>query len=138
MSVGRLSLLAVLTVVACAPPPSSRSSAPPSAVPPAAAFWRDVPSTLPKAGTKHAEIPALVGLVSRDVEGLLGRPAFVRRDGPAQIWQYGNNACTLNLFFYSEGAVLKVRHVEFRNRSADLVTTGGCDGVTISMVQGTP
>ncbi|MBM3511939.1 MAG: hypothetical protein FJX61_17650 [Alphaproteobacteria bacterium] len=80
----------------------------------------------------------LVGLLSRDVEGLLGRPAFVRRDGPAQIWQYGTQACTLNLFFYRDGAVLKVRHFEVRDRNADLATTGGCDGVPVSMVQRTP
>ncbi|MBM3545686.1 MAG: hypothetical protein FJX54_01935 [Alphaproteobacteria bacterium] len=80
----------------------------------------------------------LVGLLSRDVEGLLGRPAFVRRDGPAQIWQYGTQACTLNLFFYREGAVLRVSHYEFRDRSADLAPSGGCDGITVSMVQKAP
>jgi hypothetical protein len=83
-------------------------------------------------------MPALVGLISRDVEGLLGRPTFVRRDGPAQIWQYGTQACTLNLFFYRDGAVLKVRHFEFRDRSADLAPAGGCDGITVSMVQKAP
>lgn len=138
MGVGRLGLLAVLAVAACAPPPSSKSSAVTSAVPPTAATWRDQPSPLPKVGPKSGEMPALVGLMSRDIEGLLGRPTFVRRDGPAQIWQYGTQACTLNLFLYRDGAVLKVRHVEFRDRNADLASVGGCDGVTVSMVQGAP
>jgi hypothetical protein len=139
MGGGRLGLLAVLAVAACAPLPSGKSSVITSAVPaPTAAVWRDQPRPLPKAGPRSGEMPALVGLMSRDIEGLLGRPTFVRRDGPAQIWQYGNRACTLNLFLYRDGAVLKVRHAEFRDRNADLVSAGGCDGVTVSMVQGSP
>lgn len=88
-----------------------------------------------RAAPRPTEGPGLVGLASRDVEGMFGRPRFVRRDGPAQIWQYGTDLCTLNLFLYRDGPAFKVRHVEFRDRSADLVSSGRCEGALISMVQ---
>jgi len=135
MGVGRLGLLAVLAVAACAPAPASRTSAVSSMPPSAAPVLRDQPGSSSDRGVKAREVPVLVGLLSRDVEGLFGRPSFVRRDGPAQIWQYGNQACTLNLFFYRDGAVLKVKHVEFRDRNADLTPSGRCDGIAVSMVQ---
>ncbi|MGE4563100.1 MAG: hypothetical protein AAEC10_09200, partial [Rhodospirillales bacterium] len=33
---------------------------------------------------------------------LLGKPGFMRRDGPAEIWQYKTLACTLDVFLYKD------------------------------------
>lgn len=126
-----LGLGVVLALAACAPPPSGRTGAPQAAVPGPGLQ----PSDPNRPASKTVEIPPLIGLASREVESLFGQPRFVRRDGPAQIWQYGTEACTVNLFFYRDGPMLKVRHVEFRNRSADLATAGGCEGAVVSMVQ---
>jgi hypothetical protein len=90
---------------------------------------------VPDAGAgKASTAPSLIGLATGEVQGLLGHPRFVRRDGPAQLWQYGTKACTLNLFFYPEDAVLKVRHFELRDRNATLAPAGGCDGGLASLV----
>jgi len=85
-------------------------------------------------GAKASDAPGLIGLATVEVQGLLGHPRFVRRDGPAQLWQYGTKACTLNLFFYPEASVLKVRHFELRDRNATLAPAGGCDGGFASLV----
>lgn len=135
MKIRRFGLVAALAFTACSPPQPVGTVAPMSAALPPPAVSRDQPGDAAKAGPKPAEAPSLVGLVSGDVEVLFGHPRFVRRDGPAQIWQYGTDACTLNLFLYRDGAAYKVRHFEFRNRSADLASAGGCDGVILSMAQ---
>lgn len=131
MIVRWLGLVAVLAFAACAPPPPSRTGMPQAAVPAAPSL----PADPGRPVSKTVDVPPLIGLASREVESLFGQPRFVRRDGPAQIWQYGTDACTVNLFFYREGPMLRVRHVEFRNRSADLATAGGCEGAVVSMVQ---
>lgn len=138
MAIRRLGLVVALAVAACAaPPPSTKTAVAPGGAP-AGSAWRELPGEATKADPRSPIGPTLVGLASRDVEGMFGRPRFVRRDGPAQIWQYGTDRCTLNVYFYHEGAGLKVRHAEFRERSADLVASGGCDGAMISMVQPKP
>ncbi len=130
MIVRWLGVVVVLALAACAPPPG-RTGVPQAAIPAAPSL----PGDPGRPASKTVDVPPLIGLASRDVEGLFGQPRFVRRDGPAQIWQYGTEACTVNLFFYREGPMLRVRHVEFRNRSADLAAAGGCEGAVVSMVQ---
>lgn len=133
MVVRRLGLVAALAVAACAAPPPSANTAVVPAGTQAVPAWREPHGEAMKGAPRPAEAPGLLGLLSVDVEGMFGRPRFVRRDGPAQIWQYGTDLCTLNLFLYREGPTFKVRHVEFRNRSADLASSGGCDGALVSM-----
>jgi hypothetical protein len=133
MVVRRFGMIVVLAVAACAPPPSPGNRAAPAA--PAGVALRQAPPDPAKPGSKTVEVPMLLGLASREIEELFGMPRFVRRDGPAQIWQYGTDACTVSLFFYRDGPQLKVRHVEFRNRSADMATPGGCEGAIVSMAQ---
>ncbi len=131
MIVRWLGVVVVLALAACAPPPSARTGVPQAAIP----ATPSLPSDQSRPASKTVDVPPLIGLASREVETLFGQPRFVRRDGPAQIWQYGTDACTVNLFFYREGPMLRVRHVEFRNRSADLAAAGGCEGAVVSMVQ---
>lgn len=42
----------------------------------------------------------LVGLNPEEVKQILGTPALVRHDSPAQIWQYRSHDCVLDLFLY--------------------------------------
>ena len=62
---------------------------------------------------------ALLGLARADVAALLGPPGLLRRDPPAEMWQYRNEACVLHLFLYAVGADTgyEVRHVELRGRA---------------------
>jgi hypothetical protein len=49
------------------------------------------------------------------VTGLLGAANLVRRDGDAEIWQYRNDHCVLDVFLYGPGP-LSVAHVDLRKR----------------------
>jgi hypothetical protein len=59
----------------------------------------------------------LSGLARAELTTLLGAPDFGRRDGPAEILQYRNGTCILDIFLYRESAseAFRVAHVEARN-----------------------
>ena len=63
---------------------------------------------------------ALIGLERADVAALLGPPKLLRRDPPAELWQYLSDACVLHVFMYVTGDAgrYRVRHVEVRDRQA--------------------
>jgi hypothetical protein len=89
-----------------------------------------------KEGAAGASIPnaarsdpaALIGLAPPEIERLFGRPQFIRRDGPAEMWQFATERCQLNLFLYNEGSRLRVRHFELRERSKTELLNRPCDG----------
>lgn len=70
----------------------------------------------------------LAGLTAPDLSALLGPPGFVRRDPPAEIWQYGTESCMLDLFLYADGAGQppKVSYFEFRGRTVTGIAPGQC------------
>ena len=57
----------------------------------------------------------LLGMNGAAVTGLLGAAKLVRRDGDAEIWQYRNDHCVLDVFLYGPGP-LSVAHVDLRKR----------------------
>jgi hypothetical protein len=124
-------LAVVLAVAGCVGASSVPSTSSPGFLP----VGRDLPLDSPSAPRRRANPAALVGLGDRDVETMLGRPRFVRRDGPAQIWQYGVQTCTLNLFLFRESAGLRVRHVEFRDPGAGLAPNAACDAAGAALIQ---
>ena len=128
---GHLGLIVALAVAGCAGPPAAPTAfVPPLGVP----VGRDLPLDAPMSAPRPAQTAGLVGLNAHDVEGLFGRPRFVRRDGPAQIWQYGIETCTLNLFLFRDASGLRVRHFEFRHPGADLNPVAGCDAASAALV----
>lgn len=58
----------------------------------------------------------LYGLDGQKVANLLGPAGFVRRDGPAEVWQYRAEACVLDVYLYREAGRLTVAHVDLRKR----------------------
>jgi len=58
----------------------------------------------------------LLGLDPAMLNEKLGEPALIRRDGDAEIWQYREDSCVLDLFLY--GLDKTVEHVDLRNRGA--------------------
>ena len=58
----------------------------------------------------------LVGLSPSRIAEQLGSPAFVRRDGPAEVWQYAAEACILDVFLYRDGEAFTVSYVSLRGR----------------------
>ncbi|MBL8669799.1 MAG: hypothetical protein JNK11_04035 [Alphaproteobacteria bacterium] len=66
----------------------------------------------PPALTRHQ----LQDLAPENVTQALGEPELVRREPPAEVWQYAVENCVVDIFFYNRGAGLKVAHVEGRDR----------------------
>lgn len=61
------------------------------------------------------EIAALKGLSAIQVKDMLGPPSFTRRDKPAEIWQYRNDLCILDLFLYPDAKNQTVAHYAVRS-----------------------
>ncbi|WP_119460480.1 hypothetical protein [Rhodospirillaceae bacterium SYSU D60014] len=80
----------------------------------------------------------MVGLDGVALERLLGEPALVRRDAPAEIWQYRGADCVLDLFLYREAGGQeasgqkegrpRVLYLEARTGAAEPAPTEGCIG----------
>ena len=69
---------------------------------------------------------ALLGLARADVAALLGPPNILRRDPPAEMWQYQKEACVVYVFLFAAEAEsdYRVRHVEVRDRRSDMAIAG--------------
>ena len=77
------------------------------------------------------QVPAprtLLGLEHHQVMALLGEPSFKRRDDPAQIWQYRDSTCILDVFLYRPkgGGAYRVTHVEVRGHGVIKVSDEDC------------
>lgn len=63
----------------------------------------------------------LTGLDHAGLTGLLGKPVFLRNDGPAELWRYRHKSCVLDLYLYSDrdepSRGLRVSHFDVRNPS---------------------
>ena len=68
----------------------------------------------------------LLGQSTVQVEALLGEPRLVRRDGPAEIWQYRATNCILDVFLYEGGPARTVRHVELRGPGTAMPERRAC------------
>ncbi len=70
----------------------------------------------------------LLGLEHHQVAALLGEPSFKRRDDPAQIWQYRDSTCILDVFLYRPegGGAYRVTHVEVRGHGVIKVSHEDC------------
>lgn len=56
-----------------------------------------------------------MGLDQPGVSAIIGKPAMIRRDGPAQVWQYRGPGCYLDIFMYrQDNDTFEVRYVDLR------------------------
>ncbi len=60
------------------------------------------------------EISEFNGLSQRQVNFLLGKPAYIRKEPPAELWQYKNNFCVVDLYFYEDLKPVTVEYTEMR------------------------
>ena len=65
---------------------------------------------------------ALIGLDRSGLSKLLGQPRLVRRETPAEIWQYVGTECVFDVFLYEEQGAYRVIHAEAREDDAPLKT----------------
>lgn len=70
--------------------------------------------------------PELVGLSREQVASLLGAPTLLRREAPAEVWQYVGAACVLHVFLYQEHGAVRVAHYESAVRGGRRVKARDC------------
>ena len=111
---------------ATAPEAGERSAAPEPAE------TARLPDPPPPAADRRPEIALkpeqMLGMTRAEIDGLLGRPAFVRREPPAEFRRYRTPDCFLELYFYRRNDVHVVDHVEFRG------LRGGSDAECLASV----
>ena len=81
------------------------------------------------AATRPRIPPAsLKGLDPVSVVALLGEPGLLRRDPPAEIWQYHGVGCVVDLFLYEDNFVRRVTFVQVRplDNDGDRVDETAC------------
>ncbi|MEI9885594.1 MAG: hypothetical protein WDN08_03690 [Rhizomicrobium sp.] len=99
--------LLLLALAACAEPGTVRGPRLPEAPPP-------------------GEPSGTTGLSEANLKGIYGQPAFVRRDGTAQIWRFDGAACKAFFFLYSRDGKTAVWHVETAPRGAGIAADENC------------
>ncbi len=70
----------------------------------------------------------LAGLQPEQLRILMGNPALIRKDGPAEMWRYDGPGCKAFFFLYPYGTSLLVRHVETLPRGHDMAADQVCLG----------
>ncbi|TQV79881.1 hypothetical protein [Denitrobaculum tricleocarpae] len=77
----------------------------------------------------------LLTMTRDDLNGLLGQPDLVRRENPAEIWQYRGKNCVLDLFLYNEednpDSPFKVVYSEARDLNAQKTDQRSCLGALL-------
>lgn len=84
---------------------------------------------VPQAGAPQppqAEPRAYQGMTAAALRQTLGAPAFVRKDGGAQMWRYDGAACRAFFFLYDGKTGQAVRHVETLPRGTVSAADPGC------------
>jgi hypothetical protein len=79
-----------------------------------------------------------MGLDRTEVEALLGEPGLVRREAPAEVWQYQSRGCVLDVFLYEASADFQVAYLEARDGQAIAATTATCLGAVMDQRRRTP
>ncbi|WP_373085835.1 hypothetical protein [Sneathiella sp.] len=126
-----------LALSACEPPRTITAKAPaPTAVDVSRATVRQAapPAKVVSpvtASIKPQNVPGtdiLIGRKTAEILQIFGEPTLLRKEAPAEVWQYLSQNCALHLFFYpadmaTEGGELEVRHIAVNNRdmSADAI-----------------
>ena len=66
------------------------------------------------------------GMEKNAIARLLGEPGFIRRDDPAEIWQYRGERCILDIFMYKDGNSFTAAHVALRSRTVERPADDAC------------
>ena len=107
-------IVAGVGLAACTP--ASMSESPPASAAGAA-----------EAGSAPAAAPGnLVGLDEAALKHWFGTPSLIRRDYPAEVWQYRAEACVLELYLYPADDHMAVTHAEARSAEATDAGLGPC------------
>jgi hypothetical protein len=81
--------------------------------------------TTAEAGTAAAPGDVL-GLDETALKHWFGAPSFIRRDYPAEVWQYRAKACVLELYLYPADDHMAVTHAEAQSAESANAALGPC------------
>lgn len=80
----------------------------------------------PAAPILSSDSKAFIGLGERDLAAALGKPRQVRKDAPAEIWQYGGADCVVDFYLYDSNGQMAVAFVEARDPLAESAPAERC------------
>ena len=99
-----------------------------------------VPETaaLPPASAVDSDPASVMGLGQDALAAHLGEPRMIRREPPAEIWQYRTSDCVLDVFLYEENGATSVTYIEARDLAAAPTETRACIGQVLRDRQTVP
>jgi hypothetical protein len=104
--------------------PANAPKATPLAATPAVAHGDTI---APTAARLTGDPKELLGLDHAALRRTLGKPAQLRHELTAQVWQYVTGDCVVDLYLYDDDSgALKVTYVEARSRTAEPTPTSRC------------
>ena len=77
-------------------------------------------------GATRPDPAGMIGADSVALQQLFGPPRLVRRDAPAELWQYQTRDCVVDLFLYQEKDGLKLAYLEARTGAAQVTAPSPC------------
>lgn len=83
-------------------------------------------STQPAAPIISSDPNSFIGVGDADLSRTLGEPKLVRRDEPAEIWQYSGGDCVVDFYLYQGDSGLAVAYLEARNQAAEATPADRC------------
>ena len=84
-------------------------------------------SAQPAAPILSDDPASFIGLGDADLSRTLGQPKQVRKDEPAEVWQYSGADCVVDFYLYAADAGgLAVAYMEARNQAAESTPADRC------------
>ncbi len=110
------------------PPPEAAPAPTAAGAAPAPQPAPEVPETaaLPPEPAIDDDPARLMGLDRAGLAKLLGDPELMRREPPAEIWQYRGESCVFDVFLYEQAGRQLVTYLEARDGAARRVGARGC------------
>lgn len=110
------------------PPQQVKTTAAPAAKDRTVSKQTEAARRIPEPERIYPDPDALMGSPAADVARTIGEPMFIRKDHPAEIWQYRGETCTLDIFLYQDvtGEPHRVDHIETRSQPGGPATNRDC------------
>lgn len=120
--VGWVALIGAILVVSACQSPASYDRTHPSESDPASKA-----SAQPAAPILSDDPSSFIGLGDAELSRALGQPKQVRKDDPAEIWQYSGADCVVDFYLYAgDTGGLAVAYMEARNQAAESTPADRC------------
>lgn len=80
----------------------------------------------PAAPILSGQPASFIGLGDAELSRTLGQPRQVRRDDPAEVWQYFGADCVVDFYLYAGDSGLAVAYMEARDQAAESTPADRC------------